>query len=162
MCLISQGMFSSFRPSIEEDMLSLFAPAITEEDNLFLCSIPSEVGVVQAFSNLGSTKAPRPDGFTTLFFKKYWSFVIQDVLKCTSNFFQNQQLLFEQNHTHIALAPKQNGSHSVHHFRQISLCNITYNIITKILASRLKTFPRSYPLFNQLLSPPEISKTIPS
>jgi hypothetical protein len=69
------SLFSSSRSPIDEDMLSLFALAITEDDNLFLCSIPPEAEVVQALSSLGFTKAPRPDGFTALFFKKYWSFV---------------------------------------------------------------------------------------
>jgi hypothetical protein len=120
-------------------MLSLFAHTVTEEDNLLLCSNPPKSEVVQALYSLGSTKAPGPDGFTALFFKKYWSVVKLDVLNCTRNFFQNQQLLMEQNHTHIALVPKQIGSHSVHHFRPISLCNISYKIITKILANRLKS-----------------------
>ena len=133
------NLFSSTRPSIDDDMLSLFAPTVTEEDNLLLCSIPLESEVVQALYSLGSTKVPGPDGFTALFLKKYWSVVKLDVLNCTRNFFQNQQLLLEQNHTHIALIPKQLGSHSVHHFRPISLCNISYKIITKILANRLKS-----------------------
>ena len=64
------SMFFSTRPPIEDDMLSLFAPAVIEEDNLLLHSIPPESEVVQALYSLGSTKAPRPDGFTALFFKK--------------------------------------------------------------------------------------------
>jgi hypothetical protein len=83
------SLFSSTRPPIAEEMLSLFAPAITEEDNLFLCSIPPKIEVAQALSSLGSTKALGPDGFTALFFKKYWSFVKQDVLNYIRNFFQN-------------------------------------------------------------------------
>jgi hypothetical protein len=120
-------------------MLSLFAYTVTKEDNLLLCSNPLKSEVVQALYSLGSTKAPGPDGFTALVFKKYWSVVKLDVLNCTRNFFQNQQLLMEQNHTHIALVPKKIGSHSVHRFRPISLCNISYKIITKILANRLKS-----------------------
>jgi hypothetical protein len=69
------SLLSSSRSPIDEDMLSLFASTITEEDNLFLCSIPLEIELVQAFSSLGSTKAPGLDGFIALFFKKYWSFV---------------------------------------------------------------------------------------
>jgi hypothetical protein len=133
------NMFSSTRPPITEEMLSLFGPTITEEDNMHLCSVPLESEVSQALSNLGSTKAPGPDDFTALFFKKYWSVIKLDVLNCTTHFFQNQQLLFKQNHTNIILVPKQVGSHSEHHFRSISLCNISYKIITKILANRLKS-----------------------
>ena len=86
-------MFSSTRPPIEDEMFSLFALAVTEEDNLLLCSIPPELEVVQALYSLGSTKAPGPHGLTALFFKKYWSVVKLDVLNYTRNFFQNQQLL---------------------------------------------------------------------
>jgi hypothetical protein len=133
------NLYSSSKPPVAEDMLSLFSPTISEEDNIFLCSLPPEEEIVQSLSSLGSTKAPGPDGFTALFYKKYWAIVKLDVLNSISNFFQNKQLLFEQNHTHIALVPKLAGSHSVNHFRPISLCNITYKIITKILANRLKT-----------------------
>jgi hypothetical protein len=45
-----------------------------------------------------------------------------------------------QNHTFIALIPKLSGSHSTHQFRPISLCNIIYKIISKILATRLKIY----------------------
>jgi hypothetical protein len=141
------NLFSSTRPPITEEMLSIFYPAIPKEDNLLLCSIPPESEVVQAFSNLGSTKASGPDGFTALFFKKYWSVFKLDVLNYTRHYFQNQQ--------------QQIGSHFVHHFRPISLCNISYKIITKILANRLKSIPpKIISLFNMPLFPPKISKTI--
>jgi hypothetical protein len=48
-------------------------------------------------------------------------------------------LLREQNKSFIALIPKASGSHTAHQFRPISLCNIVYKIISKILANRLKT-----------------------
>jgi hypothetical protein len=45
----------------------------------------------------------------------------------------------EQNHTFLTLIPKQKEAHSVNQFRPINLCNISYKIIAKILANRLKT-----------------------
>jgi hypothetical protein len=132
------NMFSSTAPPIEEDMLNLFDPVISAEDNFFLYAVPTDVEVVQALSSIGSSKAPRPNGFTALFFKRYWSMVKVEVLGCIRNFFLNHILLQEQNHTHIDLIPKQSRAHTVHHFRPISLCNIVYKIITKILANRLK------------------------
>ena len=131
-------LFSNSAPPIEDELLSLFAPVVSAEDNSFLCALPFEEEVVQALSSLGSTKAPSLDGFTALFYKKYWSTVKCNVLACIRDFFQNNHLLQEQNHTHVTLIPKKLGSHSVHHFRPISLCNIVYKIITKILANRLK------------------------
>jgi hypothetical protein len=47
-------------------------------------------------------------------------------------------LLKEQNHTFIALVPKKLGASTVHQFQPISLCNIIYKIISKILVNRFK------------------------
>lgn len=42
------------------------------------------------------------------------------------------------NETHIALIPKVKCPISVTEFRPISLCNVLYKVISKILANRLK------------------------
>jgi hypothetical protein len=132
------NLFSSSAPPIVDEILNRFAHVVTAEENLFLCAIPLKEKVVQALSSLGSTRVPGLDGFIALFYKKYWSVVKDEVLGCIKNFFQNHFLLQEQNHTHIASIPKKSGSHTFHYFRPISLCNIVYKIITKILANRLK------------------------
>ena len=95
---------------------------------------------MEALSSLSSTKALGPDGFTTLFYKKYWSIIKADVMLSIKNFFIDHSLPRDQNHTFIALIPKLNGSQSTHQYRPISLCNIFYKIISKILATRLKFF----------------------
>jgi hypothetical protein len=132
-------LFSSSNPLIEKEMLALFSKAITDEENLYLCSIPSEVEIFQALASLGSSKAPGLDGFTAFFYKKYWCFVKLDVLNCIWHFFKNNCLLWNQNHTFLAFIPKTIGSHTANQFRPISLCNIVH-------------------LSNKLLSPTEISK----
>lgn len=50
------------------------------------------------------------------------------------------------NATHLTLLPKENRPSSFSHFRPISLCNSSYKILTKILASHLK------PLLPSLIS----------
>jgi hypothetical protein len=131
-------IFTSSNPFIEPEMLNLFSPIITEEENALLSSIPAEEEILDALSSLGSTKAPGPDGFTAIFFKKYWDIVREDVLQCIWLFFKRNFLQRIQNHSFIALVPKLSGSHTAHQFRPISLCNIVYKIISKILANRLK------------------------
>ena len=76
------NLFSSSFPPLDDEMLDLFAPIISEEENFNLCSIPSESEVTLALFSLGSTKALGPDGFTALFYKNYWSLVKDDVLSC--------------------------------------------------------------------------------
>jgi hypothetical protein len=115
-------------------MLDLFSPIIFEEKNIILSSIPTEEKVLEALASLGSTKAPG----LALFYKKYWKIVKNDVLQCIWNFFNNIFLPRNQNHSFITLVPKLSGSHTAHQFKPISLCNIVYKIISKILANRLK------------------------
>jgi len=139
-------LFTSSHPSPNE-LLSLFDPVISDEDNLHLGSLPTESEIFASLKSLGRTKAPGPDGFTALFYVKYWDYIKNTVLLAIGNFFQNNHLLREQNHTLIALIPKRLGASSVHHYRPISLCNIIYKIISKLLANRLK------PLLSKVISP---------
>ena len=131
-------LFTSLNPLIENEMLDLFSLIILEEENAFLCTHEEEISEVLA--SLGTTKALGPDGFTTIFYKKYWHVVRKDVLICIEQFFKNHNLVRNQSHAFLALVPKINGFHIAHQFRPISLCNIVYKIISKVLANRFKRF----------------------
>jgi ribonuclease HI len=133
-----RNVFTSSGPLLDEDLLSLFDNCISSEENTSICEIPTEQEIFSALTEIGSTKAPGPDGFTALFYKKYWHIVKDAVLSSIWNFFRSNHLIKEQNHTFIALIPKKMGASSVHQFRPISLCNIIYKIISKILANRFK------------------------
>jgi hypothetical protein len=73
-----------------------------------------------------------------LFYKHYWSIIESDVINTVTSFFSNGYMLKAINHTFLALIPKSNAASTVHHFRPISLCNVIYKTISKILANRLK------------------------
>ena len=83
------NFFTSSNPFIENEMLDLFSPIITEEKNVLLCTPPAEVEISEALASLGTTKAPGHNGFTALFLKKYWHVVRKDVLICIEQFFKN-------------------------------------------------------------------------
>jgi hypothetical protein len=105
---------------------------------LYVSSPPAEDEILEALTSLSSTKASGPDGFTALFYKKYWHLIRKDVLVSVEQFFSNHCLQRQKNHSSIALIPKMSSSHTANQFKPISLCNIVYKIISKILANRLK------------------------
>jgi hypothetical protein len=133
-----RNVFNSSIPILDEDLLSLFDNCISPEENASICEIPTKQEIFTALLEIGSTKAPGLDGFTTLFYKKYWNIVKDAVLSSIWDFLGKNHLLKEQNHTFIALIPKKLGASSMNQFRPISLCNIIYKIISKILANRFK------------------------
>lgn len=66
--------------------------------------------------------------------------VRQDILNYVHAFFHSGALLKSLNQTYLTLIPKTNFLEEVNHFRLISLCNVTYKIISKIMVSKLKPF----------------------
>ena len=54
------------------------------------------------------------------------------------NFLNSGIMLPEINYTHIILIPKIKSPERISDFRPISLCNVIYKIISKVLANRLK------------------------
>ncbi|GJY65949.1 hypothetical protein Tco_0468187 [Tanacetum coccineum] len=64
--------------------------------------------------------------------------VSSDVIKAMKEFFTNDNLLKEVNHTIIALIPKVASPTRINDYRLISYCNVIYKCISKIIANRIK------------------------
>lgn len=94
--------------------------------------------VTTAISQMLPTKSPCPDGMPPIFFQKYWHIVELDVVDCVFSFLNRAQFPIKFNYTHIVLIPKCETAESMYEFCLISLCNVIYKIISKILANCLK------------------------
>lgn len=81
---------------------------------------------------------PGPDDFTLSFFKYTWEVVGKEVILAVKHFFQSSRLLRETNTTFVTLIPKVLETESLKDYRPISLCNLLYKFITKIMANKLK------------------------
>ena len=94
--------------------------------------------IKRSMFSIDDAKAPGPDGFSSLFFRKAWSIVGSEVCEAIEDFFSSGCLLREINCTLIALVPKIPHPSSMHDYRPISCCNTIYKCISKIIAARIK------------------------
>lgn len=83
-------------------------------------------------------KSPGPDGFHCIFFKQYWHIVGDDIFQLVSPAFQIGSFDPNISDTLIALIRKTDPRQTYKDFRPISLCNIIYKIITKVLVHCLR------------------------
>jgi len=101
------------------------------------CKVTRE-DVDKAVKELPYEKAPGIYGFTAECFKKYWSTIGNKVRTSVLEFFSNGKLLKSVNCTTLTLIPKVANPNSVQEFRPIACCTIIYNIISRILTTKLK------------------------
>ena len=84
------------------------------------------------------TKAPGPDGMNALFYQRFWNIVGDSIITVVFDFLNIGSMVPGINHINIVLIPKVKNSKKMFDFRPISLCNVIYKIISKVLANRLK------------------------
>ena len=138
--------FSSSNPHDLDRILSGVQPVVSDEMRADLDKPFSSEEVCQAIREMAPLKAPGPDGMPPLFFQTYWTEVGMDVTQAVLSCLNSGSILKSINHTFIALIPKINNPERVSDFRPISLCNVIYKIISKVIANRLK------PMLNSIIS----------
>ncbi len=98
----------------------------------------SEAEVRKATFQLGSDKAPGPDGFNLRFYQRFWDVVKDDIMAIFRDLFDGRLNSGPLDYAYICLIPKKEGAIVANDFRPISLINGVQKIISKVLANRLK------------------------
>ena len=87
---------------------------------------------------MGSWKGPELDGLLVIFYQANLDYVKTSIYTWINDIFRNPNMIWQVNNTFLSLIPKVNKLENFTHFRPIGLYNVTYKLVTKILALRMK------------------------
>jgi len=120
------------------ECLNTVMSKVTPDMQQMLSSEFTVTEIKTAVFQMGPTKAPGPNGMNALFYQKFWHVMGDSVIAIVMDYLNMGFMALEINHTNIVLIPKVKLPKKMSSFRSISLCNVIYKIISKVLASRLK------------------------
>ncbi|XP_041024031.1 uncharacterized protein LOC121264798 [Juglans microcarpa x Juglans regia] len=120
------------------DFFGCLAGRVTDEMNVDLIKPYTEAKVFAALKQMEPASAPGPDGMAPLFFQNYWPILGKSVSIAILEVLNFGIIPSSMNHTFISLIPKKKNPVKVADFRPISLCNVIYKLISKVIANRLK------------------------
>jgi hypothetical protein len=111
---------------------------VIEEQNINLNKPITKEEIDEVVQEIPNGKAPGPDDFTVEFFKSCWEVVKHDDYGVVEESRRSAFVLKALNATMITLIPKENEARTPYCYRPIALCNVVYNITSKVIANRLK------------------------
>ena len=133
-----EDLFSSTDPTEFDSFLDEIVPSISPQMNQILLRMATEEEVRLALFMMHPKKAPGPDGMTALFYQHSWHVIKKDVVEMVNNFLLTGNMDPCLNTTNICMIPKIERPTRMTDLRPISLCNVGYKIISKVLCQRLK------------------------
>mgnify|MGYP000862446350 CR=1 FL=1 len=89
-------------------------------------------------SKCSRQKDPGPDGFQAHFLQHYWDVCGKEVTSAVLRIVKGVDSAESINESVLVLIPKVENPTLLSQFRPISLCNVVYKIISKMITNRLK------------------------
>ncbi|XP_058750847.1 uncharacterized protein LOC131623866 [Vicia villosa] len=99
----------------------------------------SEEEIKEAVWSCDGNKSAGPDGYSTEFFKQNWELLKGDVFKLVEDFHNKARLTKACTSSFRTLVPKNKCPQSLSEYRHICLVRSLYKVLSKILASRLRS-----------------------
>jgi hypothetical protein len=132
------NLFNSEVQVTDEALLEKIQAKVTQDMNDKLLNPFTAEDVRKAVFSIGDYKAPGSDGLHAVFYKKFWSVCGEEITQEILNALNIGEIPEGWNDTTAVLIPKVDDLELVAQFRPISLCNVIYKIISKMLSMRLK------------------------
>ena len=133
-----EKLYRTSNPDKIAEVVEAIDPKVSAEMNQSLIKQFTREEVEAALKQMHPSKSPGPDGMPALFYQNYWDIVGSDVVCMVLNVLNSNMSMADLYKTFITLIPKINNPAKMTDFRPISLCNVIYKLISKVLANRLK------------------------
>ena len=115
-------------------------PQLKEQEKQKCEGLLTEKECEEAVKDMKNGKTPGSDGLTVEFYKIFWQDLKDAILNSFNQLFQINSLSEIQKQGLITLRPKSSKDlTNLSNWRPISLLNVDYKIMTKTIASRIKT-----------------------
>jgi hypothetical protein len=128
----------SHGPTRVDECLQHLHIRVTPAMNVQLLRQFTEEEVNVALAQMHPLKSSGPDSYSAVFYQKAWGIVGDQVRYTILDYLNGSQFDPALNSTSIVLIPKFQAPSKVTDFRPISLCNVLYKLIAKVLANSLK------------------------
>ncbi|GMY20521.1 hypothetical protein FCV25MIE_15760 [Fagus crenata] len=129
-----QDLFQTSNPCSIDSMLQCVPSVVTDSMNETLTRPYTAMEVNVALKQMKPMTAPGADGLPPFFYQSQWSVIGEDVTRGVLSCLNSGKLIRSINHTNITLIPKVKSPEKVTDYRPISLCNVLYKIISKVVA----------------------------
>ena len=113
--------------------------ALSEEEQKYCEGVVNEEQCTNALKDFNSNKTPGTDGLPAEFYRFFWPDIAHDLLASYNFAFQHGMLSISQRRGIISLIPKKSKDKTIlENLRPISLLNVDYKILTKVIAKRIE------------------------
>lgn len=110
---------------------------LLDEDNKMLMKEIKYQEIEEALLSMKGNKVPRPGGFPAAFSQKFWNIYKNDVVVDSEESGKKGKMKKSWNSTILILILKKEEALHLDAYKPISLYNTMYNVVIKIIASRL-------------------------
>jgi len=131
-------LFSSSHPRDFAEVLDCVTPCVTETMNNTFCAPDTREEVDYALKQMHLYQAPVPDEMNPFLFQRFWDIIGNYITTAVISILNGHAIPPKLNHTFVAFIPKKTKSDLISDFYPISLCNVIYKLITKVISNRLK------------------------
>ena len=119
----------------------LLFPRMIPIEHSSLLSCPVNLGEIElSLNSFKKDCSPSPDGWLVEFYLNYFDLLGPDLLSAVDSTRISGFIPPSLNSTFLALIPKKDKPRTFADFRPISLCNLLYKLIAKVIAGRIKPF----------------------